>query len=240
MQLNQQLVSSNPPSADLLGVHYMTLPLCELPEAEAVELIHNLFSEEERFFKGFFLYWHEVLNQPYEEALESTRKEVQGYIDTLTTNLSDPRYFTLGHVEEGIYKPVGLFGFRLLEEHPIGPELLKTIEHEPDLKSQYQGRLAVAHAMSMLDGHRHRKMLAYSFALIGLKAIEMEMQHIFFFASDHRLKRIYSRFGLEFPANLKLPNTKHMVGSYSLTPQNIEAVYETARRVTEENVTQGA
>jgi hypothetical protein len=218
-------------SAELQGVTYMTVPLSQLPKDEAVALIYRLFNREERFARSFYRYWAEVLNQPEEEAWKNTEEELQGYIDSLTTNLSDPYYHTIGSVENGHYEPVGLFGFRDLELHPTGAKLMQAIGHNPELATRYQGKLAIAHAMSMLDGHRHLQMLRYAFLLIGLEAMQRDIQHIFFFMSDHRLGRVYTRFGLDFPPSLRLPDTQHLVGSYSINDTTRAAILATEQEL---------
>ena len=103
------------------------------------------------------------------------------------------------------------------------------IEDSPVFSERYKGGLAVAHTLSMLDGHRNRVLLRYAFYLIAKEALDTHKQHIFFFASDHRLERVYKRFGLDFPPNLKLPDSQHLVGSYTLSPEHITDVYETER-----------
>ena len=222
---SRTLDNAGMPAAELQGLLYKTVPLCKLPREEALILIKRLFSIEERFARSFYRYWHEVMKQPEEQAWESTRQEVQDYIDQLSNNLEDPYYHTIGCVEEGVYVPVGLYGFRDLEKHPIGPKLQQSLDSNPELTEKYQGNLAIAHAMSMLDGHRHIQMLRYAFLLIGLEALERDIKHIFFFMSDYRLERVYTRFGLDFPSNLKLPDTKHLVGCYTLNEKHIVDIH---------------
>ena len=219
------------PAAELQGLLYKTVPLCKLPREEALTLIKRLFSIEERFARSFYRYWREVLNQPEEQAWESTRQEVQEYIDQLSNNLEDPYYHTIGCVEDGVYTPVGLYGFRDLDKHPTGSKLRQSLDANPELDEKYQGNLAIAHAMSMLDGHRHIQMLRYAFLLIGLEALARGIKHIFFFMSDYRLERVYTRFGLDFPSNLKLPDTKHLVGCYTLNEKHITDIHNVEKLI---------
>ena len=222
---NSSLKEDATHDAALQGLIYRTVPLCKLPEAQAIDLIDKLFSMEERFAKGFYPYWAEIMKQPPEQAWESTREELELYANKIKNNLSDPRYHSIGFMHEEAYMPVGIYGFRGIEEHDIGPKLMKVIEDNPEFKARYTGNLAIAHTLGMLDGHRNRALLRYAFYLMAKEAQNNNKQHIFFFASDYRLEKVYRRFGLDFPAGLKLPDSQHLVGSFtvSLHTQDIEA-----------------
>lgn len=209
---------------------YHTVPLMQLPQGQAFALIDKLCEPQERFYKAFYRYWADVLHQPEPEAHESTRKEVQEYVDLLkTAHPTDPYFHSVGFLGDEGYTPVGLYGFRPLEAHSHGPKFFEIFERHAELKQKYQGNLAMAHAFSVLDGHRNRLMLRYAFVLIAQEALKKDINHIFFFMSDYKLERVYKRYGLEFPENLRFSDTKHSVGSYTINAESKVAIIETAK-----------
>ncbi|MBX2860040.1 MAG: hypothetical protein KTR14_02315 [Vampirovibrio sp.] len=199
------------------------LPLNRLPEADAKQLIEKLYHPDERFAQGYLKYRMDVLGLPKEEAWESTQKELRENIDHWLSNLTDPQMHTVGMLDGDVYTPVGLYGFRELKEHKKGVTLLGVIR-EQNLASELQGKLGICHSLSILDAYRSLTSLRCMFLFVATEAIEKNYDHIFFYMSDHRLKGIYERFGLVFPENLRFPDTKHLVGYYSLTPENLETI----------------
>jgi hypothetical protein len=230
-QQGQSETNSFTSDAELKGLKYKTVPFKDLPKKEAFELVDKLCHPEERFFKAFNRYWRDVLKQPEAQAYQSTVDEVQSYIDLLKeTHATDPYYHTIGFLIEDQYVPVGIYGFRPLMEHMHGQRYMDIMERHPELKAKYQGNLSIAHAFCMLDGHRNRLILKYAFVLIALEAVKKNIDHIFFFLSDIRLERVYKRFGLEFPGNLKFNDTQHALGSYTIAGRH-DLVYETAKQL---------
>lgn len=214
---------------EVQSLFYQCIPLGRLNPDEAISLCRALFSPEERFAKGFYHYWREVLHLPEAQAWQATLDELNEYFETITANLCDPHFYAIGFNQQGKFTPVGIFAFRSLEDHPVGPKLRYSIEKN-GLAQKYQGNLAIAHTFSSLSDYRNRAMMKYAFLRMAFKALEHNFQHIFFFMSDHRLGPIYSRFGLEFPPNLTLPDSKHLVGSYSITPRHLEDIRKVAEQ----------
>lgn len=214
--------------ADIQSICYETHPLSKLDKSLATDLCKLLFSPDERFAQGFYRYWSEILKKPHEQALQDTLQELETYLANTLNNLDDPHMHTVGFNDHGKYVPVGIYGFRDLSKHAIGPKIKSVIDN---LKGDhpFSGRLAIAHTYSALNGYRNLALLKYSFVLIALEAIREDFQHIFFFMSDHRLGTVYKRFGLEFPSYLAFPDSKHLIGYY--TPStHMEAVLEAAQQ----------
>jgi hypothetical protein len=216
-------------SSEVQSLFYQRVPLSQLDPSAAVSLCEALFSPEERFAKGFYHYWREVLNMSEAEAQQETLNELKTYSDRLKDDLSDPHYQTIGFNQQGKYTPVGLYGFRALKDHSVGAKLYQSIE-ENGLLEKYQGKLAIAHTFSALSDYRNRAMMKYAFLRIAFDALEDDFNHIFFFMSDHRLGPIYSRFGLEFPPNLTFPDSKHLVGCYSITREHLDDIRAVAEQ----------
>lgn len=205
---------------------YEVVPLCELPKAQAREFATALFHPEERFAQGFYRYWKDILLMSEDEAQEATRNETEQYLTALLNNLDDPYMRTVGERVDGVYVPVGIYGFRPLEKHVLGPDLIESMD-ESGLAKDYPGTLYMAHMFSALTGHRNRLMMKMVFWLIALDALENNVDHLFFFISDYRLGPIYNRLGLDFPEKLKFKSTEHLVGSFSISGDNLQAIYET-------------
>ncbi len=212
---------------ELQSLIYKTVPLCELPQDEALALCRKLYSPNERFAQGFYRYRLDTLHMPEAQAWQETLDELEKNIQRLTENLHDPKVETIGFNQQGQYVPVGLYAFRPLQEHPTGKKLIQNLE-EKNLMHFYPGSLAIAHSFSALNGYRSRFLMKYAFALIALKALQGNVSTIFFFMSDHRLGPIYKRFGLEFPEHLEIPGSKHLVGCYTFTDEKIAQVYSVA------------
>lgn len=216
-------------NAEVQSLRYQTVPLSKLCKTTAAKFCKQLYSPEERFAQGFYRYHHQILNIPEEEAWQHTLNELQSYVSSLIQDLDDPHYHTIGFYQHGEYAPIGLYGFRSLEEHPIGHKLLQNMT-ETGLINEYPGKLGIAHSYSALNGYRNRVLMKFAFLMIALQALAQQYQYIFFFMSDHRLGPIYKRFGLEFPAELTFPDSKHLVGCYSITPEHLLDIQEVARQ----------
>ena len=94
------------------------------------------------------------------------------------------------------------------------------------LGERYAGPLALTHSLSVVNGERNLGILRYGFLLVALEAVELGYDHIFFFMSEHRLKQIYQRFGLEFPEGLHFPDSKRLVGSYTIAARQRRQICE--------------
>lgn len=227
-----ELPTSKPESgrAEIQSLVYQTKPLSQLPREQAVAFCKQLYSPDERFAQGFFRYHKEILNRTDEEAWQATQEELKKSIQRLIDNLDDPRVRTIGFRQHEEYSPIGLYAVRPLEDHYNGKKLIQSMA-ETGLLEHYPGKLAIAHSFSALNGYRNRALMKYAFLLIALQALREEFQHIFFFMSDYRLGPIYKRFGLEFPPDLTFPDSKHLVGCYSITPEHLTQIQATVEQL---------
>jgi hypothetical protein len=212
---------------DLSIMVYHTKPLAAIPSEEAIPFCQSLFAKGERFETAFYRYWREVLHQDEALAEKNTQEELQLYLNGILNNLNDPHYHTTGIYENGHYIPIGLYGFRGLSDHSIGRVLETHLNNTGDIE-KYSGKLSMAHAFSALNGYRNRGLLKYTFVLMALEALQQGDDHIFFFSSDHHLGPLYKRFGMDFPSFLKLPDSHHLVGSFTLTPLNKARIRDVA------------
>ncbi|MFN8615221.1 MAG: hypothetical protein U0003_04850 [Vampirovibrionales bacterium] len=208
------------------GIAFAQKPLGDLSEHQAHQLIDALYSPDERFAEGFYKYRVDVLKNPEALAWHNTLEELEHYKHQLKTSWHDAGLITVGichHDDE--YEPVGLIGFRPLADHPRGQELLHVIEALPD-PLRYAGNKGMVHSFSLLKQYRGLEALKYVFVTIGLRALQAHMAHVFFFFSDYRLKTVYQRYGLDFPEELKFPSSAHVIGCYSLTETNQQAIVQ--------------
>ncbi len=215
-------------AAEVQSLIYQTMPLCEMSREQAIDFCKALYSPEERFSLGFYRYWRDIINLPEEEAWQYTLDELDEYLERLLSNLDDPNYHSIGFNRHGEYVPVGMYGFRALQDHSAGQKLYQSMQ-ERGILENYPGKLAIAHSYSALNGYRNRVLLKYAFLLIALEAIQHNYKHIFFFMSDYRLESVYKRFGLEFPKELTFSDSQHLVGCYNITTEHLREIYETAQ-----------
>lgn len=204
---------------------YAVRDLSRLPACDAEELIMRLYGPDERFVQGFYRYRVDVLGHAEDVALASALQEGAAYAADMIENLGDPYMRAIGFEEDGCFRPVGIYGFRPLEAHQAGQKVIKTL-HENELGNRYPGPLALTHSLSVINGERNLGILRYGFLLVALEAVELGYEHIFFFMSDHRLKRIYKRFGLEFPDELHFSDSKRLIGSYTIGPTQRRQICE--------------
>ncbi len=210
------------------GLTFEEIPLPKLPKAQGFALIDSLYSPDERFAQGFYKYKVDILKHPEQLAWQNTLEELEHYKETLKAEYdTDDCVYTVGYYEAGSqeqtpdnYIPVGIYCMRPLATHERGEELVQALT-DLNLSDTYAGNNAIVHSFSLLKDFRNLEMLKYIFISIGLKALRMGYQHIFFFMSDYRLKSIYKRYGLTFPADLKFRNSQHTIGCYSLTEDNL-------------------
>lgn len=207
------------------GLSFCERPLSKLTKPQAYGLIDKLYSPEERFAQGFYKYKVDVLKHPEELAWANTLEELDHYKTELKSNLSDPCVFTVGtksmnENDTPVYTPVGIYCMRPLAEHPRGPELQEAL-NKLTIHPPFDGQKSIVHSFSLLKEFRNLAMLKYIFIAIGIKALKQQVDHLFFFMSDYRLKSIYTRYGLIFPDNLKFKSSEHVIGCYSLVEANI-------------------
>lgn len=214
-------------SPDVQSLLYQSMPLCKLPQEKAIAFCRKLYSPEERFALSFYRYHKDIINLPEKEAWQATLDELNEYVDRLIENLNDPRYHTIGYELPEGYLPVGLYGFRALNDHEAGRKLFDSMTVNGVI-DRYHGNLAIAHSFSALNGYRNRALMKYAFLMIALEALEQGFQHIFFFMSDYRLGSVYKRVGMDFPPDLTFSDSKHLVGCYSITSEHLKDIKETA------------
>lgn len=224
--LSQLSAGFKPGSFQSEGMTFEEIRLCDLPESQAFPLIDNLYSPEERFAQGFYKYKVDILKHPEQLAWQNTLEELEHYKDTLKANhTSDDCVYTVGYRDtpDGDYVPVGIYCMRPLETHERGDELTQALT-DLGLDDVYAGSKGIVHSFSLLKDFRNLHMLKYIFIAIGIKGLRANYNHLFFFMSDYRLKSIYKRYGLTFPADLKFRNSQHTIGCYSLTEENLSTI----------------
>lgn len=233
--LNEQTLNTFQQLFEHGGVHFNEKPLAELDTESAHRIIDELYSPEERFAQGFFKYRVDVLKNPEQLAWQNTLEELEHYKKSLKANITDPCVYTVGTEVntpkgERTYTPVGIYCMRNLAEHERGAELEDAL-NTLGLADDFAGHKMIVHSFSLLKDFRNLSMLKFIFIAIGLKAIKQQAEHIFFFMSDYRLKSIYTRYGLVFPADLKFRNSEHVIGCYSLTEANMLTLLQEIDRI---------
>jgi hypothetical protein len=190
-------------------------PLASLPAPDAERFIRALFAPEQRFARAFHHYWRIVLKQNASTARLNTSIELVQTASKLLANLDDPDLFTVGFEGAG-YDPIGIFGYRELRAHAFGEKIANVVAAGP-LAARCRGTLGIAHCVGILDAHAGLEILKTMFLSIARKAASAGHDQLFFFTSDHRLEALYRRFGMEFPAELAVPDSKHLVGMFDLS-----------------------
>lgn len=189
-------------------------PLASLPTADAEHFVRSLFAPDQRFARAFHQYWKVVLGQNAATATLNTRVELAQAAAKLVAHLADPNIFTVGY-QGATYEPIGIFGYRDLEAHPFGQKIADVITEGP-IAARCGRRLGIAHCVGILDAHAGLEILKTMFLSIARKAQAADHAQLFFFTSDHRLEGLYRRFGMEFPPELALHDSKHLVGMFDL------------------------
>lgn len=190
-------------------------PLASLPTADAERFIRSLFAPDQRFARAFHHYWKVVLGQNDATAKLNTHIELAQTADKLVANLADPNMFTVGYEDGGTYTPIGIFGYRALGAHPFGVKIADVVASGP-LAARLGSEFGIAHCVGILDAHAGLEILKTMFLSIARKAQAAGHEQLFFFTSDHRLEGLYRRFGMEFPQELALRDSKHLVGMFDL------------------------
>jgi hypothetical protein len=186
-------------------------PLASLPAEQAALFIRALFAPNQRFARAFHHYWRVVLQQNEATAKLNTHIELAQACASLIANLGDPAIHVVCHDDQ----PIGIFGYRELRAHAFGEKIADVVA-AGSLAETCKGPLGIAHCVGILDEHASIDVLKRIFASLARKATAAGHQQLFFFTSDHRLEGLYRRFGMEFPAELALPDSKHLVGMFDL------------------------
>jgi hypothetical protein len=209
---------------------YSTRPLRTLAPADRCALVQRLYAPDQRFARAFYRYWRDVLGQPEEEARASTAAELAQCADAILTNLSDACVHCVGVDRDGEYDPIGIFSFRPLEEHPQGL-ILESHLRCSGKRARYEGRLAMAHAVALLDEHATRSAFDRILLSIAHESLSGAFSFVFFYTSDDRLVPLYRRYGMEFPPDLHFPHSAHVVGVYEpARPDNLARMRIVAQR----------
>jgi hypothetical protein len=186
-------------------------PLASLPVETAEQFIRALFAPDQRFARAFHHYWRVVLKQNEPTAKLNTHIELAQSAAKLIAELGDPYMHSLCSDD----RPVGIFGYRDLRAHAVGAKIADVVA-KSSLAATCKGPLGIAHCVGILDAHASLDLLKRIFASIARKATVEGHQQLFFFTSDHRLEGLYRRFGMEFPPELAVPDSKHLVGMFDL------------------------
>jgi hypothetical protein len=187
-------------------------PLASLPAEQAESFIRALFAPGQRFARAFHHYWRVVLKQNEATAKLNTYIELAQSGAKLIENLGDPAMHVI--CQDG--QPIGIFGYRELRAHAFGAKIADVVSTTA-LADTCKGPLGIAHCVGILDQYASIDVLKRIFASLARKANAAGHQQLFFFTSDHRLEGLYKRFGMEFPAELAVPDSKHLVGMFDLT-----------------------
>src|SRR6185295_3045172 len=77
-------------------------------------------------------------------------------------------------------------------------------------------RRGLCHAVAIRDDHASLHVLRTMFVHVARRAAELDLDVLYFYSSDHRLAGVYRHFGIDFPPDLALPDSRHLVGRYVL------------------------
>ncbi|HUQ01352.1 MAG TPA: hypothetical protein VM261_02600 [Kofleriaceae bacterium] len=223
------------------------MPLSRLPRATAHRLIDQLFAPDQRFARCFHRYWRETMGMNDAAATRATQDELATSAGVLRADLADPFVHTLGvaptselrSLEPGPhkfvgthdlgYEPVGMYAVRPLAAHAVGKKLDATM---PAGTPGAGARRGLVHAVAIRDDHAGLTVLRTAFVGIARKAVEQDLDVLYFYSSDHRLAGVYKHFGMDFPEGLALPGSRHLVGRYQVhRADNRERVAFTAEQL---------
>ena len=209
---------------------YAIRPLRTLPEGDRCALVERLYGPDQRFARAFYRYWREVIGQSEQEAQTSTAAELAQYADAILKNPNDPYVHCVSLDRDGQHDPIGIFAFRPLEEHSQG-QILESHLRFTGQRARYDGRLAIAHAVALLDEHATRMAFNHILLSIAQKSLSGAFSFVFFYTSDDRLIALYRRYGMEFPSDLRFPHSAHIVGVYEpARPENLTRMRTVAQR----------
>ncbi len=209
---------------------YAIRPLRTLTGTDRCALVERLYGPDQRFARAFHRYWREVIGQSEQEAETSTAAELAQYADAILKNPNDPCVHCVSLDRDGQYDPIGIFAFRPLEEHPQG-QILERHLRLTGQRARYDGRLAIAHAVALLDEHATRMAFNRILLSIAHKSLSGTFSFVFFYTSDDRLIPLYRRYGMEFPPDLRFPHSAHIVGVYEpARPENLTRMRTVAQR----------
>ena len=208
---------------------YAEMPLSRLPRATAHRLIDQLFARDQRFARCFHRYWRDTMGMTDAAAARATSDELVTSAAVLRADLADPYVHTIGITHDLGYEPVGMYAVRPLAAHPVGRRLDATM---PAGTAGAGARRGIVHAVAIRDDHAGLTALRTAFVGIARRAVEQDLDVLYFYSSDHRLAGVYKHFGMDFPEALVLPGSRHLVGRYQLRrADNRERVAFTAEQL---------
>lgn len=204
---------------------FIERPLATLPVDHAERFVRAMFAPDQRFARAYHDWFRTVAGHDEPTAKLSTRVELHKASDSLLASLADPNIHTIGFQKVAAnwqdaggaasYQPIGLFGYRALDELPFGAEIADRIA-TTSLRTRCTRASGIAHCVGILDEHGSLDVLKTIFLSIAHKAQAAGHDQLVFFTPDRRLRGLYARFGIEFPAELQLPAEKHLVGMFDL------------------------
>ena len=211
--------------------HYVVRPLSTLARADARALVRRLYAPDQRFARAFYRYWRDVVGQSVDEAQASTAEELAQNANAILADLSDPHIHAVG-LEDGTgYHAIGMFSFRPLDQHAQGRVLSQYLD-STGLRGRYPGRLAIAHAVALIDEQATRAALETILLSIAVRSLSDGFSFVFFYTSDDRLVPLYRHFGMDFPRDLRFPHSAHTVGVYDVgRPANDARMRTVAQRL---------
>lgn len=195
---------------------YTEMPFCRLPRATALRLVDQLTAPDQRFARCFHRYWREVQHLPEADAARATADELRAAADMLRAGLADPHFMTLGVTHDLGYEPVGIYAVRALAAHPVGARLAAALDADRFTADGGRERRGLCHAVAIRDDHAGLTALRSAFVGVARRAVELELDVLYFYSSDHRLAGVYKHFGMEFPDGLAIPGSNHLVGRYQV------------------------
>jgi hypothetical protein len=191
------------------STRYTEMPFHRLPRATALRLVDQLTAPDQRFARCFHRYWREVMHLSEAEATQATADELGGAADMLRAGMADPHFMTIGVTHDLGYEPVGIYAVRALRAHPVGARLDAAL-------GVGRERRGLCHAVAIRDDHAGLTALRSAFVGVARRAVELELDVLFFYSSDHRLAGVYRHFGMDFPEGLAIPGSHHLVGRYQV------------------------
>ena len=208
---------------------YSEMPLCRLPRATANRLIDQLYAPDQRFARCFFRYWRDTMGMSDAAAMRAMQDELATSAAVLRADLADPHFHTIGVTHDLGYEPVGIYAVRSLASHLVGRRLDATM---PAGTPGAGARRGIVHAVAIRDDHAGLTALRTAFVGVARKAVEQDLDVLYFYSSDHRLAGVYKFFGMDFPPGLALPDSRHLVGRYQVhRADNRERVAFTAQQL---------
>jgi len=214
---------------------FIERPLATLPADHAERFVRAMFAPDQRFARAYHYWFRAVQGHNEPTAKLATRIELHKACDALLANLGDPNVHTVGFQKVAVswedaggaasYQPIGVFGYRALTALPFGAKIAERIA-ATSLRTRCATASGIAHCVGILDAHGNLDVLKTILLSLAHKAQTAGHDQLFFFTPDHRLRGLYERFGMEFPEEIQLPTSKHLVGMFDLAANRarVEAI----------------